>query len=46
MRSQISERVIDFVANILKMVSELPPKTIASKLSDQLIRSSTSLGAN
>ncbi len=46
MRNQISERVIDFVANVLKMVGDLPPKTIASKLSDQLIRSSTSVEAN
>jgi four helix bundle protein len=46
MRNQISERVIDFVANVLKMVDELPPKTIAGKLSDKLIRSSTSVGAN
>jgi four helix bundle protein len=46
MRNQISDRVIDFVANVLKVVGDLPPKTIASKLSDQLIRSSTSVGAN
>jgi four helix bundle protein len=46
MRNQISERVIDFIAIVLKMVGELPPTTIAGKLSDQLIRSSTSVGAN
>ena len=46
MRNQISERVIDFVANVLKMVNKLPAKTISSKLSDQLVRSSASVGAN
>ena len=46
MRNQISERVIDFVANVLRMVSDFPAKTISSKLADQLIRSSTSVGAN
>ena len=46
MRSQISERVIDFVANVLKLVLGLPQRTISTKLADQLIRSSTSVGAN
>jgi four helix bundle protein len=46
MRNQIGDRVIDFVANVLEVVGDLSPKTIASKLSDQLIRSSTSVGAN
>ncbi len=46
MRNQISDRIIDFVANVLKMLGDLPPRTIAGKLSDQLIRSSTSVGAN
>jgi four helix bundle protein len=45
-RNQISERVIDFVADVLKMVSDFPAKTMSSKLADQLIRSSTSVGAN
>ena len=46
MRNQISERVIEFVASVLKMIGELPPKTISAKLADQVIRSSTSVGAN
>ena len=46
MRSQFSERVIDFVANVLNLVIGLPQRTISAKLADQLIRSSTSVGAN
>ena len=46
MRSQISERVIDFVANVLNLINRLPQRSMSTKLSDELIRSSTSVGAN
>lgn len=46
MRNEISERLIDFAAANIRLVEQIPIKSTAKKLSDQLVRSSTSVGPN
>ncbi len=46
MRNEISDRLVDFASEVIRMVEKIPAKTTVKKLSDQLLRSSTSVGAN
>jgi four helix bundle protein len=46
MRNEIGDRLVDFAAASILMTQETPEKSPARKLSDQLIRCVTSVGAN
>ena len=46
MRNEISERLVDFASEVIRLVEKIPAKTTVKKLSDQLLRSATSVGAN
>ena len=46
MRNEISERLVDFASEVIRLVEKIPTKTTVKKLSDQLLRSATSVGAN
>ena len=45
-KRDIGERLIDFSAEVIRMVDKIPNCTIRGKISDQLIRSVMSVGAN
>jgi four helix bundle protein len=45
-QQQLEERLIEFSANILKIVQSLPKNKIANELGEQLIRSGTSVTLN
>lgn len=42
----LEERTLEFGKRIIRMCKALPPNTINFKLTDQIIRSGTSVGAN
>ena len=42
----LGERLLDYGARIVKLVSALPPTLVAKRLGDQLLRSGTAVGAN
>ena len=42
----LEERTLKFSKNVIKLCRQLPKETINYKLIDQLIRASTSIGAN
>ena len=46
MRNEISERLVDFASEVIRLVEKIPAKTTVKKLGDQLLRSATSVGAN
>ena len=46
MRNEIGDRLVDFAVSVIKMLEKIPARTTAKKLSDQLIRCVTSVGAN
>lgn len=46
MRNEISDRLVDFAAAVIGLVEKFPAKTTVKKLTDQLLRSATSVGAN
>ena len=46
MRNEIGDRLVDFAVSVIKMLEKIPERTTAKKLSDQLIRCVTSVGAN
>ncbi len=46
MRNEISERLVDFASEVIRLMEKIPAKTTVKKLSDQLLRSATSVGAN
>jgi four helix bundle protein len=45
-KSDLKQRCFEFSLNIIKLMDNLPHKRSAWVISDQLIRSSTSIGAN
>ncbi len=42
----LAERLLDYGARIVKLVSALPPTMIGRRIGDQLLRSGTAVGAN
>lgn len=44
--SDLAERLLDYGARIVKLVSALPPTLIGRRIGDQLLRSGTAVGAN
>ena len=42
----LSERLLDYSARIVKLVGALPPTAVARRLGDQLLRCGTAVGAN
>lgn len=42
----LSDRLLDFSAQVIRLLDELPEKPAARKIADQLIRSAMSVGAN
>ena len=44
--TNLSERVLDYGARIIRLVDALPRTLIARRIGDQLLRSGTSVGAN
>ena len=45
-RIDLSERLLDYGANVIKLVESLPNNLIGKRIGDQLLRSGTSVGAN
>lgn len=45
-KSNLSERLLDFGAGIVKLTEELPNTIAGRRIGDQLLRSGTSVGAN
>src|SRR5437660_137964 len=45
-KRELSERLLDFSAQVIRLLDELPEKSAARKISDQLLRSAMSVGAN
>ena len=46
MRNEIGERLINFAAAVIQIIEKIPERTTAKKLSDQVVRCVTSVGAN
>ena len=44
--NEIGDRLVEFAASVILMTQKIPDKSPARKLSDQLIRCVTSVGAN
>jgi four helix bundle protein len=42
----LGERLLDFSANVIKALHDLPTSSTARKIEDQLVRSTMSVGAN
>lgn len=42
----IGERLLDFSADVIRLLEKLPQTSAARKIADQLLRSATSAGAN
>ena len=42
----LSERLLEYSARIIKLVEALPPTLVGKRVGDQLLRSGTSSGAN
>jgi four helix bundle protein len=45
-RPDLTERLLNYVVRIVKLVESLPPTTAGKRIGDQLLRSGTSSGAN
>lgn len=45
-KRDLSDRLLDFSANVLSAINELPANLIGKKIADQLVRSTMSVGAN
>jgi len=44
--NDLSERLLDYGARVVKLVTALPPTAVARRIGDQLLRSGTAVGAN
>lgn len=44
--TELCERLLDYAARIVKLVSALPPTLIGRTIANQLLRSGTAAGAN
>ena len=45
-RRDLGERLLDFAARIIELVEPLPKTLVGRQIGDQLVRASTSVGAN
>ena len=45
-RQELDERLLDYGARVIKLVEALPRTLVGRRIGDQLLRSSTSVGAN
>ena len=45
-RSDLGERLLDFGAQVVKLIASLPSNVVCQRIGDQLLRSATSVGAN
>lgn len=45
-RMDLAERLLEYAAEIIKLIGVLPKNIVGSRIGDQLLRSGTSVGAN
>src|SRR5690349_3468361 len=46
LQTELSERILEYGARIIKVVESLPPNLVGRRVGDQLLRSGLSVGAN
>ena len=44
--TDLSERLLDYGARVVRLVTALPPSAVGRRIGDQLLRSGTAVGAN